>query len=214
MRIAYRLLVSIPLPTVRRLSLYLREAEAMLAGGMRTVSSSSLSDRLGVTDAQIRRDLGYLGVRGRPGIGYRLSGLIKRLRSTLGVDRSRNVALIGAGRIGRALMAYPSFAARGFRIVAVFDVDRALVGASIDGHVVQPLAKLDELIEEALIEMAIIAVPAEAAQEVATRLESCGVSALLNFAPCRLSVQVPVVDVDLVSSLEELASMVTEVPDH
>lgn len=203
----------IPLPTVRRLSLYLREAEGLLQSGERTVSSSDLADLLAVTDAQVRRDLGYLGVRGRPGIGYRLAGLIGRLRTALGVDRSRNVAIVGAGRIGRALMAYPRFPDRGFRVVAVFDTDPRLVGKRLEGHVIQPLEDLESVIDEASIEMGIIAVPESVAEDVARRLAACGVRGLLNFAPCRLDVDTAVVDVDLTSSLEELAWAIAEEED-
>jgi redox-sensing transcriptional repressor len=197
--------VTIPRPTVRRLSLYLREVESILACGTRTVSSGELSVLLAVTDAQVRRDLGYLGVRGRPGIGYRVTRLIERLRTALGVDRSRNVVIVGAGRIGRALIAYPRFGERGFRLVAVFDTDATLIGRKLDTHTVHGLDDLEQIIEQEDIEMGIIAVPESVAEDVAARLAAAGVRGLLNFAPCRLNVDAEVVDVDLSSSLEELA---------
>lgn len=197
--------MTIPRPTVRRLSQYLREAEALLASGTRTVSSRELSKLLAFTDALVRRDLGYLGARGRPGIGYRLTPLINRIRTALGVDRSRNVVIVGAGRIGRALIAYPRFGARGFRIVAVFDSDPNVIGSRIDAHVVHELDDLEMIIDQEEVEMGIIAVPEAVAEGVAIRLVDAGVSGLLNFAPCRLDVEAEVVDVDLSSSLEELA---------
>ena len=190
---------------MRRLSLYLREAEAMLSAGQRTVSSTVLARTLSVNDAQVRRDLGHLGQKGRAGIGYRLAPLIERLRRALGVDRSRSVAIVGAGRIGRALMAYPRFGQRGFRIVAVFDVDDDIVGRTLDGHVVQSLNAVQDVVEAEVIELGIIAVPEAEADMVAAKLIDAGIEGLLNFAPCHLDVDVPVVDVDLSSSLEELA---------
>ncbi len=201
---------SIPRPTVRRLSLYLREAESLLQAGHRTVSSSGLATSLAVTDAQVRRDLGHLGQKGRAGIGYRLTPLITRLRRALAVDRSRNVLIVGAGRIGRALMAYPRFDQRGFRIVAVVDADTSLVGRAIDGHVVQSVDQIEAIAADGDIEIGIVAVPEADATAVAQRLVACGISGLLNFAPCRLNVDVPVIDVDLSSSLEELAWAMTE----
>jgi len=197
--------VTIPRPTVRRLSLYLREAESLLASGTRTVSSGELSLLLAFTDAQVRRDLGHLGVRGRPGIGYRITPLIDRLRAALGVDRSRNVVIVGAGRIGRALIAYPRFGARGFRIVAVFDTDPKVIGRRLDTHIVHGLDDLETVINQEDVEMGIIAVPEAVAEGVATRLVEAGVRGLLNFAPCRLNVDAEVVDVDLSGLLEELA---------
>jgi len=177
----------------------------MLQAGLRTVSSGDLSASLPVTDAQVRRDLGHLGQSGRPGVGYRLAPLIERLRRSLAVDRSRNVAIVGAGRIGRALMAYPRFGQRGFRIVAVFDVDKALIGRALDGHFVHALDALERQVKAEHIEVGVVAVPEPVANTVAQRLVDAGVSGLLNLAPCHLGVDVPVIDVDLSSSLEELA---------
>ena len=190
---------------MRRLSLYLREAEALLQAGERTVSSGDFSATLPVTDTQVRRDLGHLGQTGRPGVGYRLAPLIERLRRTLKVDRSRNVAIIGAGRIGRALMAYPRFGERGFRITAVFDVDAKLVGRTLDGYRVHALDELETVIDETSIEIGILAVPASAAEALADRLVDAGVSGVLNFASCHLNIDAAVIDVDLSSSLEQLA---------
>lgn len=181
----------------------------MLQAGRRTVSSSDFSLSLPVTDAQVRRDLGHLGQRGRPGVGYRLTPLIERLRRALAVDRSRNVAIIGAGRIGRAIMAYPRFGQRGFRIVAVFDTDTALIGRTLDGHLVRDLDELESLVKSESIEIGVIAVPEAVANTVARRLIEAGVQGLLNLAPCHLDVPVPVINVDLSSSLEELAWAMT-----
>src|SRR5829696_8033189 len=118
----------IPNPAVRRLSLYLRQLEAFRRKERRTISSKQLGESLNLTDAQVRKDLAYFGQFGHPGIGYRVDDLIGQLRKILGTDRTWNVLLIGAGNIGRALMAYKGFEKKGFRISAVFDADKSLSG--------------------------------------------------------------------------------------
>src|SRR5947208_2675011 len=110
---------SIPNPAVRRLSLYLRQLESLQRGGRTTVSSKQLGESLGLTDAQVRKDLAYFGQFGHPGIGYRVADLIAQVRRILGTDKIWNVLLVGAGNLGRALLAYNGFQAKGFRIAAV-----------------------------------------------------------------------------------------------
>src|SRR5881275_2271008 len=119
---------SIPNPAVRRLSLYLRQLEAFKRKDRRTISSKQLGESLGLTDAQVRKDLAYFGQFGHPGIGYRVDDLIGQVKRILGTDKIWNVLLVGAGNLGRALMAYRGFDAKGFRIAAVFDIDPAKVG--------------------------------------------------------------------------------------
>src|SRR5882672_12800552 len=128
----------IPNPAVRRLSLYLRQLEAFQRKDRRTISSKQLGAALGLTDAQVRKDLAYFGQFGHPGIGYRISELITQLRRILGTDRKWNACVVGAGNIGRALMAYPRFIRKGFDIVAVFDSDDSVVGSVIANHRVRP----------------------------------------------------------------------------
>src|SRR5580700_11520579 len=119
---------SIPNPAVRRLSLYLRQLEGFQRQGRRTVSSKQLGESLNLTDAQVRKDLAYFGQFGHPGVGYRVDDLIAQVRKILGTDKTWNVLLVGAGNLGRALLAYNGFDAKGFRLVAVFDADAAKVG--------------------------------------------------------------------------------------
>src|SRR3954467_14318713 len=119
---------SIPNPAVRRLSLYLRQLEAFERKGRRTISSKQLGESLGLSDAQVRKDLAYFGQFGHPGIGYRVDDLIGQVRRILGTDKTWNVILVGAGNLGRALSAYRGFEAKGFRLVAVFDKDPGKVG--------------------------------------------------------------------------------------
>lgn len=201
----------IPKPTVKRLSLYLRELEAHEERGQNTVSSKQLGATLGLTDAQVRKDLAFFGQFGHPGIGYKASELISQLRKILGTDRNWNAAIVGAGNIGRALMPYARFRRKGFDIVAVFDTDAKVIGKDIAGHKVRPMSDLAELVRERNILIGIIAVPVAAAQAVADQLVAAGVKGLLNFAPVRLELKVPVsvVSVDFLLSLEQLAFQVS-----
>ncbi|HMN96501.1 MAG TPA: redox-sensing transcriptional repressor Rex [Phycisphaerales bacterium] len=201
----------IPRPTVTRLSLYLREIESRLEQGDATISSQQLGEALKLTDAQVRKDLAFFGQFGHPGVGYRLSELAAHLRAILGTDRQWNVALVGAGRIGRALMSYQRFRAKGFEIVAVFDNDTGVVGDLVAGHRVRPLSDMPQLFRERDIRMGIVAVPADAAQATADRLIEAGALGILNFAPCVLNVgdEVSVVSVDFSTALEQLAFAVS-----
>jgi redox-sensing transcriptional repressor len=201
----------IPRPTVKRLSLYLRELEALAGRDQQTISSKQLGDALGLTDAQVRKDLAYFGQFGHPGIGYRVADLVSQLRKILGTDRQWNAAVIGAGNIGRAVMAYRRFRRKGFDIVAVFDSDPAVIGQVIAGHHVRPMGDLPGLVRQRDIKIGILAVPAEAAQAVADQLIRAGIKGILNFAPVRLDVhdQVSVTSVDFSVALEQLAFQVS-----
>ncbi|MCI0363553.1 MAG: redox-sensing transcriptional repressor Rex [Phycisphaerales bacterium] len=201
----------VPRPTAKRLSLYLRELEAQQDRGQPTSSSKQLGTALGLTDAQVRKDLAIFGQFGHPGIGYKIPELIAQLRKILGTDRSWNAAIVGAGNIGRALMPYARFRRKGFEIVAVFDSDPAVIGSVIAGHKVRPMSDLPQLVRERNILIGIIAVPAAAAQQVADALIKAGVKGILNFAPIRLEVDhhVSVDSVDFLLSLEQLAFQVS-----
>lgn len=201
----------IPRPTIKRLSFYLRELESRLEHGDTTISSQQLGEALGLTDAQVRKDLAFFGQFGMPGVGYRTVELVGRLRTILGTDRQWNAAVVGAGKIGRALMAYQRFRSKGFEIVAIFDNDPGVVGALVAGHRVRPLSDLKTLFQERQIKIGIVAVPADAAQETAEQLIAAGALGILNFAPLRLDVNdaVSVVSVDFSVALEQLAFQVS-----
>jgi redox-sensing transcriptional repressor len=208
--------LSIPNPAVRRLSLYLRQLEAFQRKDRRTISSKQLGESLGLTDAQVRKDLAYFGQFGHPGIGYRVEDLIAQVRKILGTDRIWNVLLIGAGNLGRALLAYKGFERKGFRLAAVFDADQSKVGKKHGPFQIQSLAELDETINRLNIRLGIMAVPADSAQEVADRLVGAGIRGILNFAPCSLSVppDVGVSSVDLAVQLEQLSFQVNFNPQQ
>jgi redox-sensing transcriptional repressor len=197
----------IPNPAVRRLSLYLRQLEAFKRKDRRTISSKQLGESLGLTDAQVRKDLAYFGQFGHPGIGYRVDDLIAEVRRILGTDKTWSVLLVGAGNLGRALLAYKGFASKGFRLVAVFDNDAAKQGKKYGPLSIQPLSDLEETVRQHGIRLGIIAVPADGAQEVADQLIDAGVRGLLNFAPTSINVpaQVAVNSVDLAVQLEQLS---------
>ena len=213
---------SIPNPAVRRLSLYLRQLESFQRKERRTVSSKQLGESLNLTDAQVRKDLAYFGQFGHPGVGYRVEDLIQQVRRILGTDKTWNVLLVGAGNLGRALLAYNGFDAKGFRLVAVFDSDPAKIGKRLgpfagrpsDGgsdnprvFLIQPLSELKSTVQKQAIRLAILAVPADAAQEVANRCIEAGVRGLLNFAPVSLHAppHIAANTVDLAVQLEQLS---------
>jgi redox-sensing transcriptional repressor len=197
----------IPNPAVRRLSLYLRQLEAFKRKDRRTISSKQLGESLGMTDAQVRKDLAYFGQFGHPGIGYRVEELIAQVRKILGTDKTWNVLLVGAGNLGRALIAYRGFDAKGFRMTAVFDADASKIGKKVSSFVVQPLSELKTTIARESIRLAILAVPADAAQPVADQLIAAGVRGILNFAPTSISVPTHIAlnAVDLAVQLEQLS---------
>ena len=201
---------SIPNPAVRRLSLYLRQLESLQRGGRTTVSSKQLGESLGLTDAQVRKDLAYFGQFGHPGIGYRVDDLIGQVRRILGTDKTWNVILVGAGNLGRALSAYRGFEAKGFRLVAVFDKDPGKVGKRLGPFTIQALSDAPDTIAKQNIRLAMLAVPAEEAQTVADQLIDAGVRGLLNFAPVSITVppQIALNAVDLAVQLEQLSFQV------
>jgi redox-sensing transcriptional repressor len=190
--------------------LYLRQLEVFRKQQRRTVSSKQLGDSLNLTDAQVRKDLAYFGQFGHPGIGYRVDELIAQAKRIFGTDKTWNVALVGAGNLGRALAAYRGFDARGFRLVAVFDNDPAKSGERLSEFEIQPLAQLAEAVRDLHIRLAMLAVPADVAQRVADQLVAAGVRGMLNFAPVALQLppEVTVNAVDLAVQLEQLSFQV------
>ena len=207
----------IPVPAVRRLSLYLRQLESLAANSRKTVSSRQLGEALGLTDAQVRKDLAYFGQFGHPGVGYRVNELVTRVRSILGTDKTWNVLLVGAGNLGRALFCYRGFTKKGFQIVAIFDRNPAVIGTHPDPSrriPVQPMGELDETVRRRNIRLAILAVPADHAQSVAREVLDAGVRGILNFAPValRLDESVPVAAVDLSVHLEQLSFQLAGAP--
>jgi redox-sensing transcriptional repressor len=196
--------------SVGRLSLYLRRVEGLFREGVTKVSSGQLGEALGITDAQVRKDLAALGNLGHPGVGYATRELIAAIRQALGIDREWSVVLVGVGNLARALLRYRGFQQRGFRIVALFDADPTKVGQRVDGLEVLPPERLGAVVAATGAELGLLTVPSESAQAVADALVAAGVRGVLNFAPVvlRLPPHVSLVAVDLTVQLEQLAFLV------
>ena len=197
----------VPQAVVSRLSLYLRELQHLVRDGKETTSSGQLGGLLGFSDAQVRKDLSFFGSFGKRGLGYPVGPLIGRLREILGLTRRYRVVVIGAGKIGSALVQYQGFKERGFDLVALYDNDPRKVGKEWTGLVVRDVAHLERDLQRRPADIAAVVTPAEAAQSVADRLVRSGVTAILNFAPVQLSVPEPVTvkTVNLVLELEALS---------
>lgn len=179
---------SIPDIVIGRLPIYLRALQRMANEGRQVTSSQELGERLGISAAQIRKDLSQFGEFGKQGTGYNLEFLSGQLEQILKVNKVWKVAIVGAGDIGSALASYNGFSERGFEITMILDQDPAKVGKQISGFEVLDTSKLKELVQKAKIKIAMLAVPASAAQDVATQLVEAGVKAILNYAPVNLNV--------------------------
>jgi redox-sensing transcriptional repressor len=178
----------IPDIIIGRLPIYLRALQRMAEKGKKTTSSQELGDYVGISAAQIRKDISQFGEFGKQGTGYSIPFLIDKLREILRVDRMWDVAVVGFGAVGHALVRYQGFSDRGFRIVMIFDVDPSKVGQKVGEFVVEDAAKLTERVRAAKLRIAMLAVPAAVAQDVADRLVQAGVKAILNYAPTNLNV--------------------------
>ena len=178
----------IPDIIIGRLPVYLRALQRMSEKGIKTTSSQELGEHVGISAAQIRKDISQFGEFGKQGTGYSIPFLHDKLREILKVDRIWDVALVGAGDMGHALARYQGFVNRGFRIVLIFDNDRAKVGQKIDSFLIEDATKMPERIRECGVKVAMITVPALSAQEVADKMVQAGVKAILNYAPISLNV--------------------------
>lgn len=201
----------IPDATVARLPVYHRVLAALQEDGVATVSSEELAQACGVTSAKLRKDLSHLGSYGTRGVGYDVEFLSYQIARELGITQPWGVVLVGVGNLGRALVSYRGFASRGFRIVGLIDSHPDVVGTAVqigeDSHHVRALDELRDVVRMGHASIAVIATPADAAQEVCDRLVDAGISSILNFAPVVLTVPegVEVRKVDLAVELQILA---------
>ena len=193
--------------TVRRLSLYLRFLEESAQRGLNTISSDELARRGGTTSAQVRKDLSFFGSFGKRGLGYAVPELSASLREILGLGRAWRVVIVGAGKIGTALAQYHGFRQRGFHVAAVYDRDPRKVGSKWGSLTVRDMALLEADTAADAPDIAVIATPAEDAQEVADRLVAAGIRAILNFAPVQLVVppEITLRNVNMAMELEALS---------
>ncbi|MHC4572659.1 MAG: redox-sensing transcriptional repressor Rex [Planctomycetota bacterium] len=195
----------IPDETVRRLPIYLRGLLFSAEQGHDSISSRDLADLLGVNSWQIRKDFSYFGDFGTRGVGYKIETLTRQIKKILKVDVVRQAALVGVGNLGSAVLAYPGFAMYGFRIAAAFDNDPAKIGKEVNKVLIESVSKLGTL-RKRNIDLAIIAVPRDAAQETADKLVEAGVKGILNFSPCYITApkRVKVITIDIAMDLARL----------
>ena len=178
----------IPDIIISRLPVYLRALQHMADNGLKTTSSQELGEHVGISAAQIRKDISQFGEFGKQGTGYSIAYLLDKLREILKVDRMWDVIIVGAGDIGHALARYQGFANRGFNVVRIFDNDKNKVGEKIGDFTIEDTANLVEKLKSADIKIAMLTIPAPAAQEIADKLVQAGVKAILNYAPINLNV--------------------------
>jgi redox-sensing transcriptional repressor len=199
-------LIEIPDIVIGRLPIYLRALSQLAAEGFEVTSSHELGQRLGISSAQIRKDLSHFGEFGKQGTGYQIGHLLTELKHILQVDREWSVVLVGAGDLGHAIAHYGGFVERGFRIVAVFDASPEKIGVKLNGLTVQDSRFMNDVIMTHNVKIAMIATPARVAQEVADGLVKCGVRAILNYAPINLVVptNVNVQYIDPVAHLQRM----------
>ena len=196
----------VPEVVVSRLPQYLRILNRLMEDGITVVSSQQLGEKLQVTPAQIRKDLSYFGRFGKQGRGYSVHDLLDRLRQILGVNAYWNVAVVGVGRLGKAIVNYPGFTPDGFHLVAAFDVNDEVIGQDVGDLTVHSLDDLRRVVDERKISIAIVAVPVLHTQEVVDQLVACGIRAILNYAPIIPHVRegVRIRNIDPVLSLQSM----------
>ena len=198
--------IEIPDVVIDRLPLYYRLLSRLDAESRTVVSSQELGEELGVTPAQIRKDLSYFGRFGKQGRGYSVSRLLEELKTILGLDGRWKVVVVGIGRLGRDIASYPGFEGQGFDIIALYDAAASLVGTEIEGQRVRDVAALESDLKKTTVDIGIVAVPGEFAQDVVDTLVESGVHAILNYTPNRVQTP-PNVEVRHINPVLFLQSM-------
>jgi redox-sensing transcriptional repressor len=195
----------IPDETVRRLPVYLRGLLFLSEGGRQNISSQDLADFLWANPSQIRKDFSYFGGFGTPGVGYKIEKLAKQIKRILKLDVAHKAALVGVGNLGSVVLAYPGFRIYGFDIAAAFDVDSKKIGRKVSNITIEDVSNLWTL-KKRKIDIGIITVPREAAQETADTLVKAGAKGILNFSPCYITVpkKVKVITIDIAMDLARL----------
>lgn len=198
---------TIPRKTIQRLLLYHRYLTFLLQQGTKHISSSAFADILEISAAQLRKDLSYFGKFGTQGAGYDVLALRDEIAKILGIDKERKICIVGLGNLGLALLGYKGFASLGFSVAAIFDNSPAIIGRKIKGFACYDIKDLIPVVKKNTIEIALLTVPSEAAQEVARRMEDAGLKAVLNFTPVKLTLskKVKVSNVDLAAELKTLS---------
>ena len=197
---------SIPEVVVARLPVYIQKLNQLVREGREIVSSQEMAEHLGVSSAQIRKDLSFFGGFGKQGTGYNVINLLESLRSILNLNQIWEVGLVGVGHLGQALLSYQGFSRNGFEIVMAFDNDPKIVGKTFAGIKVIDVNEMQNHICPRGVPIAILTVPAANAQEMADQLIRCGVKAILNYAPVTLKVPegIRLANIDPVLSLQTI----------
>ena len=198
--------IEIPAVVIDRLPIYARALTFLEDQGRDVVSSQELGTILGVTPAQIRKDLSYFGRFGKQGRGYNVRRLMQELRQILGLDRQWSMILVGVGHLGQAILTYDGFQPQGFIIVDAFDVDEGVVGTQVGGINVRPISELGEYLKRRHVDIGIVAVPAHAAAPIIAELIAGGVRSILNYAPTAVPVpeRVQIKNIDPVLALQSM----------
>ncbi len=206
--------ISIPEVVVDRLPVYVRALQHLEEAGREVVSSQELGAHLGVTPAQIRKDLSYFGRFGKQGRGYNVQRLLEELRQILGLDRQWVMILVGVGHLGRAILAYGGFAPQGFRIIEAFDSNPGLIGQQFGDVTVRDVKELPEVLGGRHVDIAIVATPAPIAQQIIDVLVKAGVRSILNYAPIAIQTGegVHVRDIDPVLALQSMTFYLKQAP--
>lgn len=200
-------LVAIPEPTLKRLPYYYKSIQGQREAGREFVSCTTLAEALGLNPIQVRKDLQATGAVGRPKVGYHVSTTLDAIEECMGYHNTKDIFLVGAGHLGQALLAYPGFSEFGFNLVAAFDVDPTKMETEFAGKPILDASRLSDLVRRMHVQIAILAVPATAAQAVTDTLVRAGIRAIWNFTPTRLAVPkgVLVQDENLLASLSVLS---------
>jgi redox-sensing transcriptional repressor len=205
------MLKKIPLPTVNRLSLYLKCFAELSASDVEYVSSDEVAKQIGLNPAQVRKDLAYFGKFGRRGFGYHVEQLKENISKILGTHKGCKVAVVGTGNLGRALLMYKGFVARGFKVIAGFDTDPDKVGWELDSVKIYESSEMERVIKKEKIEIVILTTPADAIPEIMARLKKTPIRGVLNFAGKHLVNEEDIIvrNVDLALELEQLMFFLT-----
>jgi redox-sensing transcriptional repressor len=192
----------IPEETIRRMPMYLRAFSMLKKESKETISSQQLAERLHLNPPQIRKDLSYFGAFGTRGIGYPVVSTADQIRKILKLDVPQRAALIGAGRLGDALASYPGFMMLGFDIAAIFDKAESKIGRKVGNTTIENISRISTLTDRN-IHLAILAIPADAAQQCTDQLVKVGVKGILNLTPCHINVpkRVKVITIDIAMEL-------------
>ena len=198
--------------TIKRLSMYLRSLRILSLKKVVLISSSDLAKSVNVSSDQLRKDLSYFGEFGKRGVGYDVDFLIKHLEEILGVDKEWEIALVGVGRLGSALLSYPGFGQEHLKISVAFDSDSAKIGSVINGVPIESIDKFAQVIRKRKIKIGMLCVHADIAQQIADKMTDAGIKAILNFSPFNIKIKgdVCISRVDMFSKLESLIFFINE----